>query len=63
MPEAVVESRVSVSFDWGTVLMTLDEARELMEQLRDVLPKEDVEYNTRGSFGFRAPSEEENENE
>ncbi len=61
MPVAELESRVSVSFDWGTVLMSVDEARELFEQLRDVLPAADVEHNKGGHFGFGVPDEEEND--
>lgn len=58
MPEAVLESRVSIAFDWGNILMSLDEAQELFEQLQEVLPKDRTEYNTRGSFGFRVQEQE-----
>jgi len=53
MPEASLESRVSIQFDWGQVFLSVPEARELREQLDDVLPLEDdVVHNKSGHFGF-----------
>lgn len=65
MPEAVLESRVTIQFDWGTVLLSVDEARELKDQLEDALPphNDEVVYNTGGSFGFGPLADEEKEND
>jgi hypothetical protein len=64
MPEAVMEARIAVSFDWGVVYISVDEARELIEQLEDALPQEQTERHNGGSFGFGVHrEEEENENE
>lgn len=58
MPEAVMEARISVAFDWGNVFLSIGEARELRDQLEDALPPDDITYNKGGSFGFAAPDEE-----
>lgn len=61
MADAYLESRVRVELETLSFVIGLDEARELYEQLQAVLPKEDVEYNKGGSFGF-GPTRNEEEN-
>jgi len=64
MPEAVMEARISITFDWGNVFLTVAEARELRDQLDDALPLEDdVVYNKGGSFGFAPATQNEEEND
>lgn len=64
MPEAALESRVTIAFDWGQVHLSIPEARELREQLDDVLPLEDdVVHNKGGSFGFGPLPDEDEEND
>lgn len=52
MADAYLESRVRIELETLSFVIGLDEARELYEQLEAVLPKDDVEYNKGGSFGF-----------
>lgn len=54
-----MEARIAVSFDWGMVYISVDEARELIEQLEDALPQEQMERHNGGSFGFGVHRDEE----
>lgn len=59
MAEVYLESRVQVVLENLSFTCTVDEARELLEQLQDVLPVDEKVVNTGGSFGFGPPQDEE----
>jgi hypothetical protein len=61
--DAYLESRVRVELETLSFVIGLEEARELYEQLENILPREDVVRNNGGSFGFGHQNEEENNDE
>ena len=63
MAEVYLESRVQVILENLSFTCSLDEARELLEQLLDALPADEKVVNTGGSFGFGPAQDEENDDE
>lgn len=63
MADAFLESRVRIELETLSFVIGLDEARELYEQLENILPREDVVHNKGGSFGFGPLPDEDEEHD
>lgn len=62
MTHVVLESRVQVSpYDGLTFTCSVEEARDLVEQLLAVLPPEESVINTGGTFGFALEKREDDD--